>query len=403
MIPALRDEFNRRYLPQTYRHFLHSLDACVRTHVEFRVSETPCFFPRELLQSMAATGAELTHRLVSDRAYLEASTAAIPEAYRVANETSHPHFMTADFGLVREPDGSITPRLVEMQAFPSVFGFQFVVSELYRAAYNLDPSLSYFLNGHTEVSFWKLMERIIVAGHDPETVVLADVEPATQKTLPDFHVTADRLGISIVDIAELEPDGQKLYYRKDGRRIAVKRIYNRAIVDELVRKQVPLKFGYGEPLEVEWAGHPNWYFHISKFSLPYLQHWAVPRAVFLNRFLAGKESRALAGSREDWILKPLFSFAGAGIRFAPTDEELHAIPVKQRRNYLLQERVRFEPVIDTPHGKTQAEIRILYLWPDQGHMEPVLSLVRMGRGQMMGVDHNRNQEWVGASAAFFPY
>jgi len=59
-------------------------------------------------------------------------------------------------------------------------------------------------------------------------------------------------------------------------------------------------------------------------------------------------------------------------------------------------------VIETPHGPTQAEVRIMYLWPDGGKLEPVISLVRLGRGLMMGVDHNRNQLWVGGSAALFP-
>jgi len=102
------------------------------------------------------------------------------------------------------------------------------------------------------------------------------------------------------------------------------------------------------------------------------------------------------------LLKPLFSFAGKGIQFEPSRQDLESIPEAERKNYLLQQRMRFEPTIDTPKGMTQAEIRILYLWPDGGALTPALSLVRLGRGKMMGVDHNRNQEWVGASAAFFP-
>ena len=102
------------------------------------------------------------------------------------------------------------------------------------------------------------------------------------------------------------------------------------------------------------------------------------------------------------LLKPLFSFAGKGIQFDPTQAQLEAIPAHERRGYLLQQRMRFVPTIETPHGLTQAEIRILYLWPDRGTLTPALSLVRLGRGKMMGVDHNRDQEWVGASAAFFP-
>jgi hypothetical protein len=407
VIDSLRRDFNQRFRPAAYRKMLHSLDACVRAHVDFRVAETPCFFSKALLDEMAVIGAELTHRLVGNQSYLKASCAMIPAQYCAADETPHPHFMTADFGLVREADGKLTPKLVEMQAFPSVFAYQFVLNEVYRSAFELDGSLGYLLGGHTESSFWKLMERVILRGHHPEHVVLTEVEPRKQKTLPDFLVTAERLGIEIVDIAELVPDVRpgkpmRLCYRKGSKLVPVKRIYNRAIVDELMRKQIELPFDYRESFDVEWAGHPNWYFHISKFSIPYLDHPAVPAAVFLDDWLAGKGRNRLPADREQWILKPLFSFAGKGIEFAPSNEALEAIPKPQRHEYLLQQRVRFEPVIDTPHGLTQPEVRILYLWPDGGAMEPVLSLVRLGRGKMMGVDHNRDQEWVGGSAAFYP-
>ncbi len=407
MIEPLRRDFNARFTPQAYRHFLHALDACVRAHVSFRVAETPIFLPLELLNRMAAIGAELTHRLVADRAYLARSAQAIPELYRAADETAHPHFMTADFGLVRMADGSLEPRLVEMQAFPSVFGYQFVLNEMFRSEYSLDSSLGYFLGGHDEKSFWKLMERVIVGRHDPEQVVLTDVRPREQKTFPDFLVTAERLGIGIVDIAELVPEPRpgrplRLSYKSGNRHVPIRRIYNRAIVDELIREKVTLPFDYREPLDLEWAGHTNWYFHISKYALPYLDHPAVPPAVFLDEWFAGHGRERLPENREDWILKPLFSFAGKGIQFAPSDEDLAAIPAGKRREYMLQQRVSFTPVIETPAGATQAEVRILYLWPDGGTLEPVLPLVRLGRGKMMGVDQNRNQEWVGASAAFFP-
>jgi len=407
VIQSLRQDFNSRFRPEIYRAFLRNLDACVRTHVSFRVAETPVFLPRELLNEMAVIGADLTHQLVDDPEYLAESRKAIPESWRAADETPHPHFMTVDFGLIREPNGRLAPRLVELQAFPSVYAYQFVLAENYRTAFALDPSLDIFLNGHTDSSFWKLMHRVIARGHHPENVVLTEVDPEHQKTLPDFRVTADRLGLRIVDIADLVPHDRpgklpRLCYRDGSRLVPIHRIYNRAIVDELIQKKVQLQFDYREHFDVEWAGHPNWYFHLSKFSIPYLDHPAVPPAVFLDDWFRGEGRDRLPADREQWILKPLFSFAGKGIKFAPTDEDLAAIAPRYRHNYLLQQRVKFENVIDTPHGPTQPEIRILYLWPDGGKLEPVLPLIRLGRGKMMGVDHNRDLEWVGASAAFMP-
>lgn len=406
VIPELRRDFNSRFRPETFRRMLHGLDAVARTHVSFPIAETPCFFPKPLLDEMAAVGAELAHRLVDDPAYLAKSLAAIPEEWRAADQDAHPHFLTADFGLVREPNGRLAPRLVEMQAFPSIFGFQWVLSEAYRAAFGLPDSLGCLLGGLDETGYWKLLERVIVAGHDPATVVLADVEPEKQKTLPDFHVTADRLGIRIVDIAGIEPEDRRngrprLCYRDGKRLVPIRRIYNRAIADELVKKQIRLSFDYRESFDVEWAGHPNWYFHVSKFSLPWLDHPVVPPAVFLDDWMRGRFGDRLPADRNDWILKPLYSFAGQGIHFAPADEQLAAIPQGERKQYLLQQRVSFEPVIDTPAGPTYAEIRVLYVWPTRGALTPLIGLVRLGRGKMMGVDHNKGQSWVGASAALF--
>jgi hypothetical protein len=407
VLPDLRQDFNCRYRPEAFRSMLHGLDAVTRTRVRFPVAETPCFFPKSLLDRMARIGIELTCQLMDNPEYLERSSAAIPEQWRAAGQTEHPHFLTADFGLVRESDGSVAPRLVEIQAFPSIFGFQWVVSEAYRAAFSLPSSLHNLMGGLDVAGYWRLLRRVIVAGHDPETVVLTDVTPAEQKTLPDFHVTADRLGIRIVDIAQLEPLDRsgglpRLGYRDGRRLIPIQRIYNRAIVDELVRKQIKLQFDYRELFDVEWAGHPNWYLHISKFSLPWLRHPVVPPAVFLDDWFQGRGRERLPESRDRWILKPLYSFAGQGIQFAPTDEVLAAIRPAERSQYLLQERVSFEPVIQTPAGPTQAEVRILYLWPDRGELTPAIALVRLGRGKMMGVDHNQGQSWVGASAAFYP-
>jgi hypothetical protein len=236
-----------------------------------------------------------------------------------------------------------------------------------------------------------LLERAIVAGHDPEQVILVEIDPDHQKTRPDFVETERRWGVRAVDIRALVKDGRQLLYRRDGRLVPVRRIYNRAIVDELVRRNVTLPFDYRDDLDLDWAGHPNWYFRISKFSLPWLKHPSVPRTWFLDQL------KEMPADRENFVLKPLYSFAGAGIIFEPTDADLAGIPPDRRHDYVVQERVRFTPVIETPHGPTQVEIRIMYVWLDR--LIPVLPLLRMGRGKMMGVDHNRNLEWVGASAA----
>ena len=420
MIPDLRIRFNRSFTLERYASLLAWLQEHCGVRVEFRVSETPIFVPLSLLEEMANAGAELAHALIGRADYLAAARQAIPPAYRVAGNTAHPHFLTADFALARDSSGNLAPRLVEIQAFPSVYGYQAVLGAGYREIFELNGSLGMFLGGLSEEKYWNMLRRTILGGHAPKNVVLTEVDPMHQKTRPDFEVTARRLGISVVDIAALEPAGSKLHYRnQNGRLVPIHRIYNRAIVDELIARNIQLPFDLTREWEVEWAGHPNWYFLISKFSLPWLcrppgSHPVVPPAVFLDDFLEGPGRSALeeagvpmprqsgSDAYPDLLLKPLFSFAGKGIQFDPTQAQLESIPAPARGEFLLQQRLNFVPTIETPHGLTQAEIRILYLWPDDGTLTPVLSLVRLGRGKMMGVDHNKNQEWVGGSAAFFP-
>jgi hypothetical protein len=359
----------------------------------FPISETPCFFPRALMDSLAATGVELLDQILNSPDAMAEADAVVPERYRGHSAEAIPTFAQVDFGLVRDASGNITPKLVELQAFASLYGFQLAMAEAYRDAFELPPSLDMFLDGLTRESYHRLVAKAIVGDHDPDEVVLMEIQPHQQKTWPDFVVTEQMWGVRAVDTAEVKREGRRLYYRRDGRLRQIRRIYNRVIPDELERKKIQLGFGYGDELEVSWAGHPAWYFRISKFSIPFLNHPSVPQ----TRFLDGIEE--LPADRDRYLLKPLFSFAGGGIIFAPTDAQIAAIPHTERRNYILQERIQFEPVIDTPEGPTQAEIRIMYL-RDGARLRPVLPLLRMGRGKMMGVDHNKGLRWVGASAGF---
>ena len=401
MVPALREEFNRNYTPEKYQRFLRGLEAASGSRIEFRVSETPCFVPRALLDRMAADGRELVLQLTNSPEYRRISDASVPPQYNVPNEAPLPMFVQVDFGLVRNSAGALEPKLVELQAFPSLYGYQPACAEQYVKSYGLSPELGIFLSGLDRGSYWQLLRRLIIADHDPENVILMEIDPEHQKTLPDFLITQRELGIAVVDIRSLIKRGNKLFYAKDGRQIEVRRIYNRCIVDELERKRVTLPFDFRDELDVEWAGHPNWYFRISKFSIPHLKHPCVPKTWFLDQL------PELPADRENYLLKPLYSFAGAGIKFAPTMSDINAISRAERHNYILQERLRFTPVIHTPQGPTQMEIRMMYVWPSGAgrpdpsgnELTPVLPLVRMGRGIMMGVDHNKNLEWVGGSAA----
>src|SRR4029079_9279501 len=128
------------------------------------------------------------------------------------------------------------------------------------------------------------------------------------------------------------------------------------------------------------------FFEVSKFGIPWLKHPSVPHTQYLS------DVKELPADRERWLLKPLFSFAGGGIIFAPTDAQIAAIPERDRHLYLLQERLSFTPAIDTPEGATQAEVRIMMV-RDRDRYRALVPLIRMGRGKMMGVDHNKGLKW----------
>jgi hypothetical protein len=393
MIPFLRKQFNDGFTPEKYSAFLRRVDEVSGTHVQFRLAETPCFFPKSLIDRMASNGKELIRQLVDNPAYLLKSDEAVPAKFKVPNEPDHPMFVQVDFGLVKDSLGELQPKLVELQAFPSLYAYQGPLAEAYIDVYGLDGRLKYFLSALDTSSYRELLRRAIVGAHDPENVILMEIDPAQQKTLPDFLLTEKMLGVRTVDIVDIRKEGSHLYYERRGKRIPIRRIYNRAIVDELERKHVKLGFDWRDNLDVEWAGHPNWYFRISKFSIPYLQHASVPKTWFLDRL------PEIPADLENYALKPLYSFAGLGVVIAPKKEDIAAIPAAKRPYYILQERMHFEPVIATPLGGTKAEVRVMYVWLDE--LTPVLTIIRMGRGLMMGVDHNKNMEWVGASAGLW--
>ena len=387
MIPSHRQPFNRSWSEARYRRFLELLERRCGEPTPYRHSETPVFLPATLVDKMARYGREMVDQLLADPRYEQASRDAIPAQFRVPNEAAEPLFVQADFGLTALDSAAAgEPKLVEIQGFPSLYAYQPVMAECYREAYEIDASLATLPGGLSLPEYHRLLGEAIVGGHDPENVILLEIDPAHQKTRHDFLITEQLFGVRAVDISTLRKQADRLYYNRGGTLTPVHRIYNRTIVDELLRRQIPLAFDFRDDLDVEWAGHPNWFFRLSKFSLPYLKHPAVPHTQWVTP----------VEHPERWVLKPLYSFAGAGVIVGPTAEQIAAVAEGESPgDYILQERVDFQPVIATPFGPTKIEVRIMYIG-----RQAVNTVIRMGRGAQMGVDHNQGLDWVGASAAF---
>ncbi len=389
MIPELRKQFNQRWTPAKYAEFLALLAHDSAGPMQFRCNETPVFLPTDLLEKMIRYGQELYAQLAANPEYSKLADATIPAQFKVPNEDPHPLFVQADFGLVRGEDGNLEPKLVEIQGFPSAYAMQPSIARQYRRVYDIHDHLTSFLGGLRESAYAALLKEAIVGKHDPKEVILLEVDPYSQKTLPDFILTAKQTGIRIADIAHVKKEGRQLFFEG----VPVKRIYNRVIVDELVRRNVETGFNFNDDLDVEWAGHPNWFFKLSKFSLPFFNHECVPATWFL------RDLKPLPENLEEYVLKPLFSFAGMGVNISPTADDIAAIPEAQRDQYILQRKMNFVPTLETPHGPTKVEIRIMYI-RDGEELRAVTTLLRTGRGKMMGVDFNKGLEWTGASAGF---
>jgi hypothetical protein len=241
-----------------------------------------------------------------------------------------------------------------------------------------------------------LLKRIIVGDNDPENVILLEVSPLQQKTRVDFYATEDFLGIQTVDLNDVAREGKNLYYIRKGKKTRVKRIYNRVIFDDLFQQSKEVREKgkiFQEELNVSWVPHPNWFYRLSKYSLPFINHPYVPETHFLNEV-------QLPDDLENYVVKPLFSFAGQGVIIDVTKEQVEKIPDKE--NWIIQRKVNYAPVIETPDEPAKAEIRIFYFWPEDAE-RPVATnnLARLSKGKMIGVRYNKDKEWVGGSFCLF--
>jgi hypothetical protein len=395
MIPELRRAFNEAFSERRYQRFLQRLDHRCRSSIPFRISETPLFIPKAIQRQCEEAAIALALQ-AHDPAYLRVSDETLRPEYTVANQTERSTFLTIDFAMAVDAGGTIVPRLIEMQGFPSLMGFQLAFCELAQEHYALPTELGYLNGGHSRSEFLAILHEAIVADEDPENVVLLELDPWSQKTSADFAMIREMLGIVVADIRYVRRIGRRLHYEENGRWIPIHRIYNRAIVDEIERRQVSLPFEWSDDLDVTWAGHPNWYFRISKFALPFLNHPSVPETRFLS------EVDEIPEDLDNYVLKPLYSFAGAGVSVGPTREEVLGVRPEQRERYVLQRRVRYADAIETPEGPTKAEVRVMLVWrPGEDAPRPVIGLVRMGRGRLMGVDQNTGLRWIGAGCNFF--
>ncbi len=392
MIPNIRRAYNAAFTPQRYEEMVRDLERDAGCPSIFRLSETPIFLSSALTRELIEAAHEIL-AIVTSEDYLKLAGRAVPPGLAVPGEEGHTVFLQVDFALVRGEDGHLTPRLIELQGFPSLYGFQWLLEKEYRSHFPAIPEgfSPYFGDLDTD-TYPAVLREVIVGDCDPENVVLLEIEPERQKTRIDFCVTEQLLGIRTVCATEVIERGGRLYYPDRGREVPIHRVYNRVIFDEVERKGIDLSHIFRRELDVTWVGHPNWYLKISKYSLPFIKSRWCPPTWFVS------DLKELPEDLENYVLKPLFSFAGLGVEMGPAAERLRSLPNPE--DFILQRKVDYAAAIETPDAPAKAEIRMMFVWKDRPRL--VNNLVRMSKGRMMGVDFNKEKTWVGASLAYHP-
>ncbi|HEU4470800.1 MAG TPA: hypothetical protein VFR58_06955 [Flavisolibacter sp.] len=397
MIRALREQYNRAFTLEQYQNFISSLENVFPGQLDFRVAETPVFIPADFTSKLLSACEHIID-IISRPGYLAQSEAAIPPQLRVPGEDSHPHCIAFDFGVCQGASGELEPQLIEMQGFPSLFAWQVILPEVHNRHFPAPQGYGVYLNGYDRTSYIELLKRIIVAGEDPSQVILLEIFPEHQKTRVDFFATESLLGIKTVCLTKLIQEGNQLFYELEGKKTRIRRIYNRVIFDDLFQqpREVQEKGRiFQQELDVTWVPHPNWFYRISKYTLPFIRHPYVPETSFLDK-------ANLPDDLSAYVVKPLFSFAGQGVIIDVTPEDIEQIPDPQ--NWIIQKKVQYAPAVDTPDEPAKVEIRLFYFW-EPGQPRPVAAnnLARLSKGKMIGVRYNKDKEWVGGSFCLFEH
>lgn len=394
MVSKYRELFNAQFTEDKYQQLKDDIASDFDYMPTFRLGETPFFISNEL-KNQLVEGSNEVITLIKDERFKLLTDKSLDLNNRVPNEDEHTTFLAIDFGICEE-EGLVIPKLIEVQGFPSLFNYQINLYEKFKKQYPFLEALTPFVNGIEPQEYLAILEDVICNNHPKENVVLLEIEPEKQNTKIDFYYCRRDIGIPILCVTDIIKKGKQLFYKNDaGNEVQIKRIYNRVIFDELdLRTDLKLDFSFSDDLEIEWAGHPNWFFRISKFILPFLKGKYFIETTLLS------DLKEIPADLENYVLKPLFSFSGSGVIFHVKKEDIESVVDKEL--YILQKKVNYIPIIQSPDGKVKAEIRILCVWK-KGDDSPTLlcNLARLSRGEMIGVKFNKDKDWVGGTLGLF--
>ena len=395
MIPSIRNTFNKEFTEAKYNAYLAAFEKDYPGAIEFRIAETPLFVPKAFKHKLLEVSNYIGDYILADRFQSETAH-AIPTKYNVPNESPFPECVVMDFAVSTDTNGVLVPQLIELQGFPSLFAFEILQDQAIRENYAIPLGFTNYLNNYNESNYIKHLTNVIKGNKNKHTVLL-ELFPHKQKTRIDFYCTQTLMELPIVCLSEIYTIGNHLFYNREGTPQKIERVYNRLVWDELSDQSTTIQAKRDlllQNLELEWVSHPNHFYRISKYLLPFLKHNYIPSANLLSTI------ETIPAQLEDYVLKPLFSFAGQGVMIDVTPAAIENIVDPE--NWILQEKVQYSPIIETPTGPAKAEIR-LFCFYDNNKKRYIATnnLTRLSKGKMIGVDYNKTATWVGGSLSYF--
>jgi len=338
----------------------------------FKATSSEVFlFPKELKSELIEAATGITNQLFSSRVLTLAESNITDNSnildFRSYKNLPEPYFMTID--LAYAPGGGTNFKLIEAQAFLSI-------SHMFFEHYSklLDLNRDVFLNFEAYQHFLRKIQ-------NNHSILLEDC-PWEQKTAIDFHLLQKQASIEVLNFRGI----------LGSHALKEKLIYNRLIFADLTAQEFAnAKISLSGLPNARWLHHPDWYYFVSKSSLPYITSpWAA------QSFLVADKPLNFEPKSNAWVLKPLFDYGCSGVNLNPSRTDIENVDAP--KEWLLQQKIELKHL---PGTELFGEIRVVLFNTDNG-WEPVMFFGRINDKPFLGSQHfNLNNPQCGTAAIEF--
>lgn len=390
MFTKIREQFNAVFDISQSKNIWDDIDKEFPGYRDFKIAEIPVFLDNELKSKLLMAGNTCLDVILAPD-FIQKNMGS---EFQFGQKNSKPDFICLDFAITLNEHDEFIPKLIEAQGFPTLLGFQQYLTGKFKKHCQIPSGFTSHFN---RINAFHFSEKIgsILKQYGDDTVLL-EAYPEKQRTRLDFKLTEAYWGIKTVCLSQIEANSGKLYYKTGDNLKPINAIYNRVIIEEVVKTYPELltKIELLKEVEVSWISHPDWYYLISKAALPLFKGPYVPSSKI---FYKGDD---IPENLEDYILKPLFEYGGDGVQLdlnqSIFESCLENVP------YLLQQKVRYADCILLPNGqKRKAEIRLIYgQEPSKKRPTLLANLTRLSDSGWMNTSQNFT-DFTGGSIAFF--